>query len=124
MAAIIKLQAFSKTYRPRLPGEALAYCARVHARAGAGEPEPMGPIDAFIHFVNFFLPALGVGLLSAVLVKLRWRHALQGVGLVRLALWAVGACAAVLVAGLVITGRDGRMGTYLTMTVACALALV
>ena len=84
----------------------------------------MGPLDALIHFVNFFMPAVGVGLLSALLAKLLWRHSLQGVPLRRLALWAVGASALVLVGGLVVTGRDGRMVTYLVMTGVCALALL
>lgn len=84
----------------------------------------MGPLDALIHFVNFFMPAVGVGLPSALLTKLLWRHALQGVPLRRLALWAVGACALVLVGGLAVTGRDGRMVTYLVMTGVCALALL
>jgi hypothetical protein len=84
----------------------------------------MGLLDALIHFVNFFMPALGVGLLSALLAKLLWRHALQGVTLRRLAAWAVGSCALVLIGGLVLTGRDGRMATYIAMTAACALALL
>lgn len=84
----------------------------------------MGPLDALIHFVNFFMPAVGVGLLSALLTKLLWRHALQSVSLRRLVLWAVGASALVLVSGLVITGRDGRMVTYVVMTAACAVALL
>jgi hypothetical protein len=84
----------------------------------------MGPLDALIHFVNFFMPAVGVGLLSALLTKLLWRHALQTVPLRRLALWAVGAGALVLIGGLVLTGRDGRMATYVAMAAACALALL
>ena len=39
----------------------------------------MGPLDAVWHLLNFFLPALGVGLIAAALVKLLWRHELQGV---------------------------------------------
>lgn len=84
----------------------------------------MGPIDALIHFVNFFMPAIGVGLLSALLTKLLWRRSLQGVALLKLVIWAISIGALVLIAGLVITGRDGRMATYVAMSVACAVALL
>jgi hypothetical protein len=84
----------------------------------------MGPLDALIHIGNFFLSALGVGLISAFLVKRLWRQDLAGVAFSRLAVWAVSAGALVLIGGLVITGRDGRMVTYGAMVIACALALL
>ena len=32
----------------------------------------MGPLDALWHLLNFFAPALGVGLITAVLARLVW----------------------------------------------------
>jgi peptidoglycan/LPS O-acetylase OafA/YrhL len=83
----------------------------------------VGPIDAMWHLLNFFAPAFGVGLLAPAFAKLLWRNELKGVPWRRLAVWGVGACAVVLVAGLVVTGHDGKMATYAAMVVGCALAL-
>ena len=83
----------------------------------------MGPLDTWWHVANFFLPALGLGALSAALAKLLWRRQLAAVAWRRLAGPACAACAAVLLAGLVVFGRDGRMATYAAMGVACALTL-
>lgn len=84
----------------------------------------MGPWDALIHLANFFMPAIGVGLISALLAKLLWRGQLKGVSLLRMAGWASAAGAAVLVAGLVVLGHDGKMATYGAMVVASALVLL
>jgi hypothetical protein len=84
----------------------------------------MGPLDAVWHLLNFFLPALGVGLIAAALAKLLWRHELQGVAYGRLAGAATLVNALVLVAGLVVTGHDGRMSTYGAMLAACAVTLL
>jgi len=84
----------------------------------------MGPLDALWHLLNFFLPALGLGLIGAAFTKLLWRHELKGVGYLRLAGASAIVNALVLVAGLVITGRDGRMSTYAAMVIASALALL
>ncbi len=83
----------------------------------------MGPIDAFWHLLNFFAPAVGVGLLASGLAKLLWRRELKGVGWLRLAAWAAAGCTAVLIAGLVVFGHDGKMATYAAMVAACALTL-
>ena len=83
----------------------------------------MGLIDAFWHVLNLFAPATGMGMIAAGMAKLFWRRELKSVRWWRLALWSSAANAAVLIAGLVITGRDGRMGTYVAMVVACAAAL-
>ena len=83
----------------------------------------MGPIDAFWHLLNFFGPALGLGLITPLFAKLLWRRALKSVAWTRLALWATLACAAVAVAGLVVFGHDGKMATYAAMVGVCALAL-
>jgi len=78
---------------------------------------------AFWHLLNFIAPAAGVAALASLFAKLAWRRELTGVAWSRLALWAGAACLAVLVAGLVVFGHDGRMATYAAMVVACALTL-
>ena len=83
----------------------------------------MGPLDALWHLLNFAYPALALGMLAAAGAKLAWRRELAAVPWLRLARDAVLACFAVLVAGLVVFGHDGRMATYLGMVTACALTL-
>lgn len=83
----------------------------------------MGPIDAAWHLLNFFAPAVGVGLITAALAKLVWFRVLRGASWWRLGLWASAACAVALVAALVIFGRDGKMAGYGLMLAACAAAL-
>jgi hypothetical protein len=83
----------------------------------------MGPIDAFWHLANLIAPGLGLGLIAAALAKLLWRRELAAVPWRRLATWAASASTVVLLGGLVISGRDGRMGTYGAMVMACAAAL-
>lgn len=83
----------------------------------------MSPLDGFWHLLNFFAPALFVGVLTASAAKLLWRRSLQAVSLGRLVTWAVLPAAAAALAGLVWAGRDGRTATYGLMVVACALGL-
>ncbi len=83
----------------------------------------MGPLDALWHLANLFLPALALGALAAALAKLLWRRELAAVAWRRLAVPACIASAAVVLAGLLLFGRDGRMATYAGMVLACALAL-
>jgi uncharacterized membrane protein len=83
----------------------------------------MGPLDALNHLLNLLLPAVVLGALSAGLSKLFWRSALQSVAWRRLAAWSGGAALLALLAGLVVSGRDGRMATYVAMVVASAAAL-
>ncbi|MES2719209.1 MAG: hypothetical protein V4795_25835 [Pseudomonadota bacterium] len=83
----------------------------------------MGPLDALWHLLNLLAPALGLGLIAASLSKLLWRSALAGVRWQHLAAWACGAAVLALLAGLMLSGRDGRMATYAAMVLACALAL-
>ena len=81
----------------------------------------MDALDLFWHIANFVLPAVGVGALSAALCKLLWRRALARFTWFTLASQASAAGLAVLVAGLVITGHDGRMITWAGLVVACAV---
>lgn len=83
----------------------------------------MGPLDALNHLINLLLPAVALGLLSASISKLLWRSALRSVAWKTLAGWACGGALLALLAGLLLTGRDGRMLTYAGMVLACALAL-
>ena len=83
----------------------------------------MSPYDAFWHLANFFAPAVFVGALTALFVKLLWRHELRTVSWRRLSAWGVGGSALVLVGGLVTFGRDGKMLTYALMLGACAASL-
>ena len=83
----------------------------------------MGPLDALWHLANLFLPALSLGALAAALAKLVWRRELSAVPWKRLAGPACVACAAVVLAGLVVLGRDGKMATYAGMVLVCALTL-
>lgn len=83
----------------------------------------MGPIDAFWHLTNLFLPALLLGAVAAALAKLLWWRALAGVRWRRLAWPAAAAAASVVLLGLVLFGRDGRMATYAGMVLATAAAL-
>jgi hypothetical protein len=83
----------------------------------------MDPLDLFWHLANFFLPALGMGLLAPVLAKLLWRRTLRQRAYGRLAVWTGAAAVAALLAGVLVLERDGRMGTYAVMTLAGALAL-
>ena len=83
----------------------------------------MGPLDAAWHLLNFVAPALGVAVLASALAKLLWRRELAAVPWRRLALWAAGVGVLVLVGGMVVFGRDGKMATYAALVVASALAL-
>jgi hypothetical protein len=83
----------------------------------------LGPLDALWHLLNFFAPAVGVGVIASALAKLLWRRDLKAVAWRRLSAWAIGAGALASVAGLVVFTRDGKMTTYAAMVVACALGL-
>jgi hypothetical protein len=83
----------------------------------------MGPLDALWHLLNFAAPALGVGLLTTALAKALFRRELAGAAWRALLLWSTGAGLAVLLACLVMFGRDGRMSTYGLLVAATALAL-
>lgn len=83
----------------------------------------MNPIDAFWHIMNFFAPAVVVGLLAPMLAKLLWRRSLKGVSWARLSRWTTGWSAVTLIAGLVFFGRDGKMATYGAMVLGCGMTL-
>ena len=78
-------------------------------------------LDLFWHLANFVLPAIGMGALTAALCKLIWRRSLARTSWFTLAWQASAAGLAVLLAGLLITGHDGRMATWAALVVVCAL---
>ncbi|MEY2690671.1 MAG: hypothetical protein RL375_4871 [Pseudomonadota bacterium] len=83
----------------------------------------MDILGALWHLLNFIAPAWVVGAVAAALAKVFWRSELRGLTWLKLGLRASVACMAVLLVGLVVEGRDGRMSTYLVMVLACAVSL-
>ena len=83
----------------------------------------MSLLDALIHMVNFFLPALGMALLLPTLARLVWWRALKSAGFVRQVTWVAGVNALVLMAGLIVLGRDGAMATYAALVLASSLTV-
>ena len=59
-------------------------------------------------------------MLAASATKLLWWKELRSVGWSRLAAWAVAGSAVALLAGLVWTGRDGKMATYAALVAVVA----
>lgn len=79
----------------------------------------MAPTDLFNHLLNFVAPAFVVAVLCTVLGRLSLGKAARAPGLwVQAAVnFVVGV--AVLGAGLVVFGADGRMATYVALALAC-----
>jgi hypothetical protein len=96
---------------------------QVVALEDLGKTLVMGPLDALWHLLNFAMPAFGIGLLSSAGAKLLWRRELARSPWRGLARDTTLAALAVLVAGLVGFGQDGRMFTYGAMVTVCALTL-
>ena len=79
-------------------------------------------IDALLHATNFMLPALFVALFVTYVgrfFKLNRPLALSYTA--RAAINFV-VCLGILIIGLILTGRDGKMLTYLAMAIASATA--
>ncbi len=83
----------------------------------------MGPLDALWHLLNFFAPAVGVGVITTALARLVWWRELRPAGFMRLSLWTSAGCTVGLVAALVIFGRDGKMAGYALMLAGGSLSL-
>ncbi len=83
----------------------------------------MGPLDALWHLLNFFAPAVGVGVITTALARLVWWRELRRCGFARLALWTVSGCAVGLLAALVVFERDGKMAGYALMLASGSIAL-
>ena len=80
----------------------------------------MGPIDFAWHLANLFAVALLFSTLVAAGAKLLWRQALATWSWWRLAGVLSAASAVVVVGGLLLFGRDGRMATYAALVLAAA----
>jgi len=89
--------------------------------AEADDRTPLDALDLSLHLLNFFAPALGLGLLVPTLAKAVWRQGLAGTPWRTLAWQCAAVSALLLVAGLVITGHDGRMSTWGAVVLGCAL---
>jgi len=83
----------------------------------------MGFLDGLNHALNFFLPALGMALLVPSLARLVWWKALRSAGWFRQVKWASIVNAAVLIVGLLMTGRDGAILTYWGLVLASAMTV-
>jgi hypothetical protein len=83
----------------------------------------MGLLDALNHVLNFFLPAVGMALLVPSLARLVWRKVLRSTGWWLQVKWAALANALILIVGLIATGRDGAMLTYMGLVLASALTV-
>ncbi len=82
----------------------------------------MGAIDALWHLIGFLLPAAVVAMTLAFTGRFfKQNRPLAGTFIARSAILFI-ACTAVLLAGLLITGRDGKMMTYLIMVLTGATA--
>ena len=80
----------------------------------------MGPLDAIFHLLNFLAPALGMALILPTLVRPVWWREMKTVSWALLARRTAWAGVAVLVAGVVLLGRDGAMLTYAALVLASA----
>jgi len=80
----------------------------------------MGPLDSLNHLLNFLAPAFWMAAAMAVLGRLVLRGRAAGLGRGLQWLLDFGVCALVLLAGLWLTGRDGKMATYAALVLACA----
>jgi hypothetical protein len=80
----------------------------------------MGPLDLTLHFLNFVAPALWVAGITVLATRILMRKQSKvRVWWLQLAINSI-AGMAVLGAGLVLFGRDGKMLTYAGMVLAMA----
>jgi predicted signal transduction protein with EAL and GGDEF domain len=80
----------------------------------------MGPLDVLHHALNFVAPAAALAVLLVLggrFIRSKGAQALSWKA--QIAINFVVGCA-VLVAGLVVLGRDGKMLTYAALVLACA----
>lgn len=77
----------------------------------------------FSHLLNFFMPALAMAVLVPAVARLVWWRTLQSAGWWRQVRWCALLNVTVLVAGLLVMGRDGAMATYAGLVLASALGV-
>jgi hypothetical protein len=80
----------------------------------------MNAVDALWHGLNGLLPAAAVALLTTYLGRFLKQKKPIGGGFITWSAINFVVCAAVLLIGLILTGRDGKMLTYLAMVMASA----
>ncbi len=84
----------------------------------------MGAWDAINHLLNLFWPGLALAAVAAAAAKGLWRQRLRA----RTWAWLAGALACanvgVATAGLLISGHDGRMATWVVMVLGDAAVLL
>ena len=83
----------------------------------------MDMLDFINHLINFVAPALGLALLVPSLARLVWWSALKPVAWLHQVKWVFVSNVVVLVAGLLLLGRDGAMWTYAGLVLASALSV-
>ncbi len=80
----------------------------------------MGPIDLLIHLLNFMAPAFFIAVLLVLAGKAFMRKSPGALALWKQVALVFGSGVLVLSAGLLLTGRDGKMLTYAALVVCCA----
>jgi len=80
----------------------------------------MGFLAGFDHVINFLAPAIWLALLLPVLARFLIRNKPPALALKRLIALHFIVGSGVLLAGLVVFGRDGKMLTYLALVLVLA----
>ncbi len=80
----------------------------------------MNPVLAINHLLNFMAPALAMALMMACAVYVFWRNRAKSIGWLKLFAIDFVICLAILLAGLIIFGNDGKMWTYTALVVISA----
>jgi TRAP-type C4-dicarboxylate transport system permease small subunit len=80
----------------------------------------MGPLDLLDHLLNFVAPALFVAVLLALAARVLVRRAPASLALWKQMALNFLAGLAVLLGGLAVLGRDGKMATYAALVIVCA----
>jgi hypothetical protein len=78
----------------------------------------MGFVDAILHVLNFVLPALCVALFVTFFGRFFKQNKPVATGFIAQSAINFVVCLAVLLIGLILTGRDGKMLSYVCMVVA------
>jgi len=80
----------------------------------------MGPLDLLLHLLNFIAPAAGMAAGITLMARLFLKKQSRTPGWPVQAAINFAAGLAVLVAGLVLFGRDGKMATYAALAAVVA----
>ncbi len=81
----------------------------------------MGALNLLNHLLNFVLPAVAMGVMMPLFSRLLWRKVSVAKSLKAQMTITSLACLAVLIAGLVVFGNDGKMATYAGVVLAAGL---